>query len=78
MRRPAERNLIMIEEKFDYVATYDEIQMNDFNLNIPWYVDTFEEEAEVDIAAMQQEIEDLDGELKDIQTEMNKNHAFAC
>ncbi|MCK9271197.1 MAG: hypothetical protein M0P50_12235 [Bacteroidales bacterium] len=52
--------------------------MNDFNLNIPWYVDTFEEEAEVDIAAMQQEIEDLDGELKDIQTEMNKNHAFAC
>src|SRR5690606_34253665 len=35
-------------DKYAYVATFDEIQENDFNLNIPRYVDTFEEEAEVD------------------------------
>jgi len=62
----------VVEDKFSYVATFDEIQENDFNLNIPRYVDTFEEEAEVDIAAVQQEIENLEGELKDVQTEMNK------
>ena len=39
----------MVEEKFSYVATFEEIQENDFNLNILRYVDTFEEEAEVDI-----------------------------
>jgi hypothetical protein len=45
------------KNKFSYVATFEEIQENDFNLNIPRYVDTFEEEAEVDIAAVQKEIE---------------------
>jgi type I restriction enzyme M protein len=35
-------------------------------------VDTFEEEAEVDIAAVQQEIEQLEGELKNVQVEMEK------
>ena len=62
----------IVEDKFSYVATFDEIQENDFNLNIPRYVDTFEEEAEVDIAAVQKEIVDLEGELKDVQTEINK------
>ncbi|NOX48896.1 MAG: type I restriction-modification system subunit M, partial [Chlorobi bacterium] len=60
----------VIEDKFSYVATFDEIAENDFNLNIPRYVDTFEEEAEVDIAAVQKEIETLEGELKDVQKEM--------
>src|SRR5690606_24837268 len=41
------------EEKYSYVATFDEIEENEFNLNIPRYVDTFEEEPEVDIAAVQ-------------------------
>ncbi len=62
----------VIEEKFSFVATFGEIQENDFNLNIPRYVDTFEEEAEVDIAAVQKEIEKLEGELKIVQLELDK------
>ena len=50
----------------------DEIVKNDYNLNIPRYVDTFEEEAEVDIAAVQIEIDTLEGELKTVQVEMSK------
>lgn len=65
-------NVGVVEEKFSYVATFDEIQENDFNLNIPRYVDTFEEEAEVDIAAVQKEIEKLEGELKIVQLELDK------
>ena len=62
----------VIEEKFSYVATFEEIQENDFNLNIPRYVDTFEEEAEVNIAEVQKEIEKLEGELKIVQLELDK------
>lgn len=62
----------VIEDKFSYVATFDELKENDFNLNIPRYVDTFEEEAEVDIAAVQKEIIKLEGELKEVQKEMDK------
>lgn len=60
------------EDKYSYVATHEEIQENDFNLNIPRYVDTFEEEAEVDIAAVQKEIEELEGELKTVQGEISE------
>jgi type I restriction enzyme M protein len=62
----------IIEEKFSYVATFEEIQENEFNLNIPRYVDTFEEEPEVDIAAVQSEIDKLEGELKTVQVEMER------
>ena len=62
----------IVEEKYSYVASFEEIKENEFNLNIPRYVDTFEEEEEVDIPAVQKEIEKLEGELKTIQTEMNK------
>jgi type I restriction enzyme M protein len=62
----------IIEDKFSFVATFDEIKENEFNLNIPRYVDTFEEEPEVDIAAVQVEIEKLEGELKTVQAELNK------
>jgi len=62
----------IVEDKFSYIATFDEIKENEFNLNIPRYVDTFEEEAEVDIAQVQTEIEKLEGELKTVQAEMAK------
>lgn len=62
----------IVEDKYSYVATFDEIQENEFNLNIPRYVDTFEEEAEVDIAAVQLEIIKLETELKTVQEEMKK------
>lgn len=61
----------VVEDKFSYVANLGEIQENDFNLNIPRYVDTFEEEAEVDIAAVQKEIEQLEEELEKVQHEMD-------
>lgn len=60
------------EEKYSYVATFDEIRENEFNLNIPRYVDTFEEEPEVDIEGVEKEIEKLEVELKDVQEEMKK------
>ena len=60
------------EEKYSYVATPEEILENDYNLNIPRYVDTFEEEAEVNIAKVQEEIDKLEGELKTVQKEMEK------
>ncbi len=62
----------IVEDKFSYVATFEEIKENDFNLNIPRYVDTFEEEAEVDIAAVQTEINKLEEELKVVQAELAK------
>ena len=43
-------------EKYAKRATCQEIAANDYNLNIPRYVDTFEQEEEIDIAAVQMEI----------------------
>lgn len=60
----------VIEDKYSYVATFDEIEENDFNLNIPRYVDTFEPEPPVDMKAVKQEIEDLEKELEEVQKEM--------
>lgn len=45
----------VVEEKYSYVATPEEIEENEYNLNIPRYVDTFEEEAEIDIEATQKD-----------------------
>jgi len=52
------------------VAKPEETQENDFNLNISCYVDTFDEEAEIDIAKVQKEIERLETELKEVQAQM--------
>lgn len=57
-------------DKYAYAATLDEIKENDFNLNIPRYVDTFEPEPEVDIPAVQTEIATLEGELAAVQKEL--------
>ncbi len=51
-------------EKYSYVATLAEIAENDFNLNIPRYVDTFEEEEPVDLYATAAGIQELDMALK--------------
>ncbi|SFR05267.1 type I restriction-modification system subunit M [Desulfoscipio geothermicus] len=57
-------------EKYAHVATFEEIKNNDFNLNIPRYVDTFEEEEEIDIDAVQQEIYQLENELAEVRAKM--------
>ncbi|MFH5803199.1 type I restriction-modification system subunit M [Alienimonas sp. DA493] len=57
-------------DKYAYVAGVTEIEENDFNLNIPRYVDTFEEEEEIDIRAVQEEIDRLDAELAEVDEQM--------
>lgn len=57
-------------DKYAYLASFDEIKENDFNLNIPRYVDTFEEEAEIDLVAVRTERLELKAELEGLETEM--------
>ncbi|MBK7170930.1 MAG: type I restriction-modification system subunit M [Gammaproteobacteria bacterium] len=59
-------------DKYAHVAGLQEIADNDFNLNIPRYVDTFEEEEEIDVAAVELEIERLEGELVEVRTRMKQ------
>ena len=51
-------------DKYCYVASLDEVRENDYNLNIPRYVDTFEEEESVDIKAVANELKALEVEMK--------------
>ncbi len=59
-------------DKYSYVATMDEIKENDYNLNIPRYVDTFEEEAPVDIKATQIEIKSLKKQIEEVEQKMDQ------
>lgn len=59
-------------DKYAYLATLDEIKENDYNLNIPRYVDTFEEEEEIDLVAVRKEREQLKSQLADLEVEMSK------
>ena len=59
-------------DKYAHAASLQEIADNDFNLNIPRYVDTFEEEEEIDVAAVEREIERLEGELAEVRTRMKQ------
>jgi len=58
-------------EKYSSVVKPAKVAENDFNLNIPRYVDTFEEEEPVDIAAVQKNIVQLEAELLEVRAEMN-------
>lgn len=58
-------------EKFAHLATYEEIVKNDYNLNIPRYVDTFEEEAPVDIDAETEKLIELDQKAKEAKEKVN-------
>ncbi len=57
-------------EKYAHIATLDEIRENDYNLNIPRYVDTFEEEEAVDIEATKKEIAKIEKELSEVKAQM--------
>ena len=54
------------------MASFDEVKENDFNLNIPRYVDTFEEEELVDIEEVQRNIANIEAELAQVQAQMTK------
>ena len=53
-------------DKYSYVAPISEVAENDYNLNIPRYVDTFEEEAPIDLGEVVKEIKKIDTEMIDI------------
>ena len=57
-------------EKYSYLAAKEEIIENDYNLNILRYVDTFEEEAPVDLDAVQAELAQVETELAAAQEKM--------
>ena len=59
-------------EKYSYKSTIEEIIENEYNLNIPRYVDTFEEEEIIDIKQVQINIENIKKELKETEEQMDK------
>ena len=59
-------------DKYSYRASRKEIQDNDYNLNIPRYVDTFEEEELVDIDEVKRNIAGIEKELAKVQSQMAK------
>ncbi len=59
-------------EKFSHKASLEEIKENDFNLNIPRYVDTFEEEEPVDIEKVAEEIKELNIKEQEIDKKIAK------
>ena len=59
-------------DKYCHVAKLSEIEENEFNLNIPRYVDTFEEEEEIDIQAVQKEIKELEAKRAELDAEIEK------
>lgn len=59
-------------DNFAHLATFDEIKENDFNLNIPRYVDTFEEEEIIDIEEVQKNIADLKIQIAEAEAKMDE------
>ena len=57
-------------EKYSHCATLKEIEDNDYNLNIPRYVDTFEEEEEIDIKAVMAEIKELESKRTELDAQI--------
>jgi type I restriction enzyme M protein len=58
--------------KYGYRAKRKEVEENEFNLNIPRYVDTSEEQTEIDISALQTEIDGLETEVAKTRQEMKR------
>ena len=56
-------------EKESFLASFENIEKNDFNLNIPRYVDNFEKEEEVDLNALLSDMKKTDEELEQVQGE---------
>ena len=57
-------------EKYSHCATLKEIEENDYNLNIPRYVDTFEKEEEIDIKAVMAEIKELESKRTELDAQI--------
>ena len=59
-------------DKYSHVATLNEIKENEYNLNIPRYVDTFEEEEIINIDEVNAEIVDLKIRIAEVEAQMAK------
>lgn len=57
-------------DKLSHIASLDEIKNNDFNLNIPRYVDTYEEEQTINLNSVCREIREIDEEIKKCSNEL--------
>ena len=75
--RPADIDRIIVafstrefKDKFSYVAKLTEVAENDYNLNIPRYVDTFEPEPEVDLAAVTKAFKQIDKDIIDVDAKI--------
>ncbi len=65
-KSPLERGFRgVLEDKYSYITNREEIAENDYNLNIPRYVDTFEEEEPVDLEAVANELRQLEQDMKE-------------
>ncbi len=58
------------EDKYSHLATREELAENDYNLNIPRYVDTFEEEEEIDLDKVESEIKNTESELDGVRNQL--------
>lgn len=56
-------------EKESYLASFEDIEKNGFNLNIPRYVDNFEEEEEIDLKVLLADMKQIDEEIGKVQGE---------
>lgn len=59
-------------DKYSHVAPLNEIIENDYNLNIPRYVDTFEPEPEIDLGEVKQQLKEIDLEIEQANQELQK------
>ena len=57
-------------EKEAHLASYEEIKENDYNLNIPRYVDTTEEEPEIDLREVYEDIKKTNADIKESEKEL--------
>lgn len=53
------------EEKFSHVADLSQVQENEFNLNIPRYVDTFDDEEQIDLDAVATQLAELEKSMRE-------------
>jgi len=54
------------------LASIEDIEKNDFNLNIPRYVDTFEEEVLIDLEEVNKQLEQDNKEITELEAEINE------
>ena len=60
------------EDKYSHKATLQEVEENDYNLNIPRYVNTFEEEESIDLDKISDDLQTLESEMKNIDKDILK------